>query len=195
MRGHEPTIMAHLDRLCDQLAPSDGSLSEPQDMANWSSYLMFDIMAEVVFGLKYDLIGSTAYRYIVDAIASSNIRTTVLLYFPKLTFWRLDKKLFPASIIARNAFLKFMGKLLHERYQLKPSADSRDVLSALLKVRDEDTGKGLTTEQVNADSTTLVIAGEPHLAVNSVLMRLLDIDNLLRFRHDLHCAFRTLFLH
>lgn len=159
MRAHEPTISTHVDKLCEQLAPSDGSWSEPQNMAEWSNYLTFDIMAEVVFGLKYDLIGSKAYRYVVDAIAGSNIRTTVLLYFPSLMWRRLDKKLFPKSILARNSFLKFMGTLLRERYSMKPSADSKDVLSALLKVRDVDSGKGLSTEQVNADSTTLVIAG------------------------------------
>ncbi|KAH8723182.1 benzoate 4-monooxygenase cytochrome P450 [Phaeosphaeriaceae sp. PMI808] len=159
MRAHEPTIMTHVDNLCDQLAPSDGTWSEPQNMAEWSNYLTFDIMSEVVFGLRYNLIGSKVHRYVVDAIAYSNIRTTVLIYFPKLVWQRLDKKLFPASILARNAFLKFMGKLLHDRYQMKPSPNSRDVLSALLKVRDVDTGKGLSTDQVNADSTTLVIAG------------------------------------
>lgn len=171
MRAHEPTIMPHIDRLCEQLAPSDGSWSEPQDMAEWSSYLTFDIMAEVVFGLKYDLVGIKAYRYVVDAIADSNIRTSVLLYFPKLLWRRMDKKLFPASIAARNAFLKFMGKLLHERYQMKPSANARDVLSALLKVRDVDTGKRLSTDQVNADSTTLVIAGESPPAFQPDIIR------------------------
>ncbi|KAF2472676.1 cytochrome P450 3A31 [Lindgomyces ingoldianus] len=159
MRAHEPTVMRHVDALCEQLAPLDGSWSELQDMAEWSSYLLFDIMTEVVFGLKYDLIGSKAHRHVIDAIAIANIRTTILLYFPKLMWNRLDKKLLPASIAARNAFLMFMGKLLHDRYRVKPADNARDVLSALLKVRDVDTGKGLNTEQINADSTTLVIAG------------------------------------
>jgi hypothetical protein len=82
MRAHEPTIMTHVDEVCRQLAPDDGSWSEQQSMADWSSYLTFDIMTEVVFGLNYHLVGSKVHRHIVDAIANSNIRTTTLLYFP-----------------------------------------------------------------------------------------------------------------
>lgn len=116
-------------------------------------------MANVVFSQKYDLLGDTKYRYVVDAIAGSNLRTTVLIYLPQLVFGRLDKKLFPASIKARNAFLSFIGKLLHERYH-RPGLSRKDVFSTLLKVQDADTGKGLQPEQVGAESTTLVVAGK-----------------------------------
>jgi hypothetical protein len=160
MRAHEPTIMTHVDELCKQLAPDDGSWSEQQNMAEWSGYLTFDIMTEVVFGLRYHLVSSKVHRHIVDAIANSNIRTTILLYFPKLMWNRLDKKLLPASIAARNVFLKFMGKLLHDRYEIAPTEKTRDILSKLLTARDVETGESLNAEQINADSTTLVIAGE-----------------------------------
>jgi hypothetical protein len=129
-------------------------------MADWSGYLTFDIMTEVVFGLRYHLVGSKVHRHTVDAIANSNIPTTILLYFPKFMWNRLDKKLLPASIVARNVFLKFMGKLLHDRYQVAPTEKIRDVLSKLPTARDVEIGEGLNAERINADSTTLVIAGE-----------------------------------
>lgn len=131
-------------------------------------------MSDVVFGMKYDLLGNPKYRFLPDAIAGSNVRTTVLLYLPGLVWGRLDKKLFPACIKARNAFLYFMGKLLHERLKTASTLSSRtttdtsslagkrDVFSALAKSINNTTTKNsqtLTPEQLSADSTTLVIAG------------------------------------
>jgi len=122
------------------------------------SYLAFDIMADVVFNRSYDLLGNAKNRYIVDAIAGSSIRTTVLLYLPKLVIGRLDKRLFPASIMARNILLRFISKLVHER--LKVSAPKRkDVFSVLQSAKDLNTGKGLQMDEIGAESTTLIIAG------------------------------------
>jgi cytochrome P450 len=115
-------------------------------------------MADVVFNRSYDLLGNAKNRYIVDAIAGSSIRTTVLLYLPKLVIGRLDKRLFPASIMARNILLRFISKLVHER--LKVSAPKRkDVFSVLQSAKDLNTGKGLQMDEIGAESTTLIIAG------------------------------------
>lgn len=116
-------------------------------------------MADVVFGQKYDLLGKPNNRYIVDAIAGSNVRTTVLLYLPKLVIGRLDKRLFPASIKARNTLLRFIGKLLYERSQLSAPI-RKDIFSILQTAKDANTGKGLQSDEIGAESTTLVIAGK-----------------------------------
>jgi hypothetical protein len=122
------------------------------------NYLAFDVMADVVFGRKYGLLSNAKNRYIVDAIAGSSVRTTVLLYLPKLVIARLDKRLFPASIKARNSLLRFISKLLHERLQfLAPKRT--DVFSVLQSAKNLNTGKGLQIDEIGAESTTLIIAG------------------------------------
>lgn len=115
-------------------------------------------MSDVVFGMKYDLLGTPKYRFLPDAIAGSNIRTTVLLFLPGLVFGRLDKKLFPACIKARNAFLYFIGKLLHERLKIT-SPQRKDVFSLLVNVNKKAGKEAMGQDQLGADSTTLVIAG------------------------------------
>jgi cytochrome P450 len=202
IRGYEPVILSHVDKLCNVVAPVEGEEVMQKGDAKWSlprnmaefckhnhlracsyhsfadiyhhgkknitnsnitgNYLAFDIMSDVVFGRKYDLLGTPKYRFLPVAIAGSNIRTTVLLFLPNLTWFRLDKKLFPACIKARNAFLFFMGKLLNER--MKASADPvitkrRDVFSALLKVNKDAGKEAMAQEQIGAESVTLVIAG------------------------------------
>ena len=122
------------------------------------SYLAFDIIADVVSSRSYDLLGNAKNRYIVDAIAGSSNRTTILLYLPELIIGRLDKRLFPASIKARNILLRFIGKLVHERLQVL-APERKDVFSVLQSAMDLNTGKGLQMDEIGAESTTLIIAG------------------------------------
>ena len=56
------------------------------------NYLAFDIMADIIFGAKkYDLIGKSNYRYVVNAIETSNVRVGVMLQASWLKFARMDK--------------------------------------------------------------------------------------------------------
>jgi cytochrome P450 len=67
VRFHEPTLMAHIQKCFALLSGTD----EPKDVASWFNYLSFDIMGDVVFGMQYNLLGSTANRAIPDAIEQS----------------------------------------------------------------------------------------------------------------------------
>lgn len=59
---------------------------------NTGNYLAFDIMADIIFGAKkYDLIGKSNYRYVVNAIETSNIRVGVMLQASWIKFARMDK--------------------------------------------------------------------------------------------------------
>lgn len=56
------------------------------------NYLAFDVMADIIFGAKkYDLIGKSNYRYVVNAIETSNVRVGVMLQASWLKFARMDK--------------------------------------------------------------------------------------------------------
>ncbi|KAG9238185.1 benzoate 4-monooxygenase cytochrome P450 [Amylocarpus encephaloides] len=167
IRKYEPVILKHIDELVDVVAPNGEEEREQKRGQTWSvsrnmaklcNYLAFDIMSDVVFGMQYNLLSAPKYRFLPDAIAGSNIRTTVLLYLPGLVRGRLDKKLFPACIKARNAFLYFISKLLNERLQVK-SPNHKDVFSALMSENRKAGKEALGQQELGADSTTLVIAG------------------------------------
>ncbi len=117
------------------------------------------MMADVVFGMKYNLLSSPANRFVCDSITRSNVRTSVLLYLPQLALGRLDKRLFPDSIKARNKLIKFISKVIMGRYQIA-APKGRDVFSHLVSAKDPETGKGLDMTEIGAESTTLIIAGE-----------------------------------
>ena len=61
-RGYEGRVMDHINRFCDT-AFSAETAGQPMDMAKWTNYLSFDIMADVVFGAQYRLLGNERFRY------------------------------------------------------------------------------------------------------------------------------------
>lgn len=123
------------------------------------NYFAFDIMADVVFGLEYNLLGMTRWRYICDSIESSNVRMGAILQAPELKWARLDKWFFPTAIYGRNRFVRFVGGLLRV---LAKGHDpkSNDLFSRLASAVDPITGTGFKPEQIAAESTTLIVAGK-----------------------------------
>lgn len=71
---------------------SDVSLGIANMQIITGNYLAFDIMADIIFGAKkYDLIGKSNYRYVVNAIETSNVRVGVMLQASWIKFARMDK--------------------------------------------------------------------------------------------------------
>ncbi|KAF4415246.1 cytochrome P450 [Fusarium acutatum] len=161
-RGFEDTIKQHVEKLCNQIRPghSDASTqwSGSHDLSRWSSYLTFNIMADIVFGQQYNLLGDDENRYVIDSIEGSNIRTGVLIQAPEASIWRLDRHLFPKSIQCRNKFIKFISRLVLDRMTTSP-LKRNDIISHLLTAKDKETNERFTKNEVMAESTTLVVAG------------------------------------
>ena len=115
-------------------------------------------MSEVIFSESYDLLEKPDYRYVVEAIERSNVRTSVLIQAGELAFRRLDKKLFRDAIRGRNLFIRFVNELLQKRMSAKP-LQRHDVFSFLLSAKDPETQEGLRVNEIGAESTTMVVAG------------------------------------
>ncbi|EFQ92167.1 hypothetical protein P3342_010328 [Pyrenophora teres f. teres] len=157
VRFHEPTLMAHIQKCFALLSGTD----EPKNVASWFNYLSFDIMADVVFGMQYNLLGSTANRAIPDAIEQSNVRVSVLLQSPVTPrIARIDRWLFPKAIQARDQFLNFVRGLVDK--VMKPDCSPKattTIVSILKNAHDPVTGQKLGSKEVLAESTTLCVAG------------------------------------
>lgn len=168
-RGYEPRIMEHINKLCDVFLSEgpdvqdghDGrAWSPPLNMAEWCNYLGFDIMADVVFGAKYDLVGNPRFRYVCDAIDRSNIRMGALIQAPRWAALKLDKYLFRDAIAARNRFVKFVVRVVAERMgKTAACAASPDLFANLAAAKDPQTNEGFRADEIGAESTTLIVAG------------------------------------
>ncbi|KAK2484351.1 hypothetical protein H9L39_02331 [Fusarium oxysporum f. sp. albedinis] len=195
-RGFEGTIKKHVEQFCLQIeghADTSSQWSETRDMSRWSSYLTFDIMADVVFGQQYNLLGNQKYRYVVDSIEGSNIRTGVLIQAPEAYTWRLDRRLFPKSLQHRNSFIKFISLLVFDRLATNPLERS-DIISHLLTAKDSETNQGFTKNEVAAESTTLIVAGTDtsSTAISATLFYLTHHPDLyLRAAAEVRDAFET----
>ncbi|KAI1613403.1 cytochrome P450 3A31 [Exophiala viscosa] len=180
VRSHEPTIMAHIKKCFDcisdtderslgleppmsPISPTSGPRepwTPPRNMSNWFNWLTFDIMGDVVFGVRYNLLASARHRQIPEAIEQSNVRVSVLLQSPIIRqIGRLDRWLFPKAIGARNQFLTFVGGLVDQCMKPECTPIARTVVSILRSSHDPLTGDKLTAKELLAESTTLCVAG------------------------------------
>ncbi|KAK8180844.1 cytochrome P450 [Phyllosticta citribraziliensis] len=172
LKSYEPAIMRHVQNFLDVLplglspsslsAPIDqDGWSKPQNMARWCDFLTFDIMAEVIFGMEYKLMEKPEHRYVLEAIADSNVRIGSVGHAPELLWRRLDRELFPKAILGRNRFLGFTKQMLQDiaaKDQLGTRSHN-NIFSALMKATDPETGSGFGLPEVASESTTLIVAG------------------------------------
>ena len=121
-------------------------------------YLTFDIMLDIVYGSRCDMISRPDHRPLLESIAISNVRVGVMipLHAYKGTF--LDKWVFWSSIVARYTFIAFVKKLLLEKSAEDKSKKQRQsVYDILMGARD---GEGLSPVEIAAESTNLILAGQ-----------------------------------
>ncbi|KAI8628149.1 cytochrome P450 [Xylariaceae sp. FL1651] len=161
--SYESIVRRHIDALCDNLSvntqePRSKTEQPSFNMSLQGDWFTFDIMSEVIFGMRYNTLKETKYRYVAEAIQGSNVRVGTLIQAYWLTIGRLDKYLFPESIRARNAFLGFIGGLLKSRAKASFS-DNGNVFSFLETAKDPDGGETLTKSEIRAECATLVVAG------------------------------------
>ncbi|QBZ66636.1 hypothetical protein PoMZ_13619 [Pyricularia oryzae] len=159
-------VTADVDEIDEQVGGGGRSWGKPVDMSELCSYLSFDIMADVMFGAKYNLIEEPKFRYIVKAIENSNTRLAALAQAPRFARLKLDKYIFRSAIESRTRFLKFLGRMLNARLeelaQVEEDKDDDkhgDLFGSLINATDPETGSKFTTDELLAESATLVFAG------------------------------------
>ena len=115
-------------------------------------------MSEVIFGMRYNALEETTYRFVTRSLADSNVRISALVQASILKFGRLDKILFRSSIKGRNQFLAFISSLLRDRTK-GALTGSGNVFSFLEMAMDPDSRKALNGSQIRAECATMVVAG------------------------------------
>lgn len=180
LQGHGKTILTHVRRLADQVAPgasSSSGWSVAQDMAEWSrydcpfinlriwhkpvwtaSYLAIDVVVDVIFGQEYNLIEKSDNRVLVKSIEDCNVRTGVLFQARMLKSRLIDRYLFSASIASRKKLIHFINFLLDAR--MKESAMTRNDVFSNFLIKDPETNKGPSMAELGSEATTLLMAGK-----------------------------------
>lgn len=123
-------------------------------------YLFFDTMMTTSFGYSCRLLQDETHRHVVSDIRESNIRIGTLLQEPRLVIARLDKRLFPRAIAARDRFVRFVASTFKQRAKDQGVGAARDVFSVLLSppVSDQDVQMG--QKLAAAEAATLIVAGK-----------------------------------
>lgn len=93
----------------------------------------------------------------IEAIAASNIRLSVLLQAQELATANLDGRLFPSSISGRSHFVHFIRGLLGTR--LRAPGKGADLFAFLQQCKDPVTGEGLGVKELSTETATFIIAG------------------------------------
>ncbi|KAF9873690.1 hypothetical protein CkaCkLH20_08800 [Colletotrichum karsti] len=163
LRAYEAILLRHIDTLCLNLtdnarSQASASGSEALDMAHQFDYFTFDVMSEVIFGMKYNALREPKYRFVMKALEESNVRISALVQASSLALGRIDKYLFSGSIKSRNKFLGFLAGLLKNRSKASFS-DNGNVFSYLETAKDPDGESTLSKSEIRAESATLVVAG------------------------------------
>ncbi|KAF2031176.1 cytochrome P450 3A31 [Setomelanomma holmii] len=155
-RGYEDRLLTHIQAFCNALYVN--GKGQHRDMSQWCYHLSFDIMSDIVFSARYNLLDSKSFQYVTKAIDASNRRMSTFIQFPALAKLKtLDKYFFKDALIARNRFIKFVMQVVRERLQRRGEAS--DIFAHLAAAKDPETGEGFSPNEIHAESTTLIVAG------------------------------------
>ena len=155
--------------------------------------LAFDIMFDVVFGDKYEMVSKADNRPLLDAIATSSVRVGVMIQAPELRNRKIDKWLFPSCIAARGRFIAFVNKMLMNKSTEKEQSGRRNVFTILTSAKDPETGEGLRPSEIGAESTTLIVAGMSP-CIRDCISKGYTYFSCRRFRYDFNGSDRLFLL-
>ncbi|KAG6986541.1 hypothetical protein G7Y79_00078g099950 [Physcia stellaris] len=146
LKKFEPTLLACLSKFCEKLAEGQGD------------YLTFDVMGEFGFGNAFNMLEKEENRFIIDAIAASNMRTSVYAQIPELAKFKLEKVFYPQGAKMRQRFLDLTRGLAESRANL-PKDHKGDLFSLVVEAKDPETGKGFSLPELWSESKFLIVAG------------------------------------
>ena len=116
-------------------------------------------MGEFGFGQDFQMQTKTEHRFLVDAIAASNVRTSVYAQFPRLADLKLEKILYPKGTQMRERFLKLTLDMATSRLAAGKNS-KEDLFSFVVDAKDPESGHGFSMQELWSEAKFLIVAGE-----------------------------------
>lgn len=120
LRDYEPRVHEYTRQLLDRLAESCG---QPIDMATWFNFYSFDVMGDLAFGKRLNMLRDGVVHYYMEAVHGSQVFIAAYSHLIWLT------PLLKAIPILNREYTQFQN-WLEEQVQLRrkvwhPSSSSR----------------------------------------------------------------------
>lgn len=161
LQSQEPLINKYVDLLIEKLKILAASPIPEADMVKWYNLTAFDILGDLAFGEPFGGLESSGYHYWVSTIfqavrgvALVQFKDAYPLLFRILSLFRGSKRL----MNARQRQIEFSRATVQKRLQIEGHRECTDFIGSMLRHREEP-GKGITDEELEANSNVLVIAG------------------------------------
>lgn len=119
-------------------------------------------MGQLGFGRAFCMQEIPDNQFIIDAIAASNIRTSIYAQFPELAKFKLEKILYPNGVKMRQRFLSVTREFAESKSKLDRN-HKKDLFSFVVEAKDPETGQGFSSSELWSETKFLIVAGTaPH---------------------------------
>ncbi|EGE84113.1 benzoate 4-monooxygenase cytochrome P450, variant 2 [Blastomyces dermatitidis ATCC 18188] len=186
LKSVEHMIVENIQAWCTHLAEGisePGDWSSPKNMAEWATYLSYDIMGDLTFGKKFHCMDSGEHRFVPPLILNATKMVYLIGLSPLAPFVRLFLGSPIMNVIGgqmardnlrynKYAASQMKQRITAETDDSKPSR--KDLAHFLLNARDPQTGKGFTTEELCSESSLLIAAGSDttSIAISAIMFHL-----------------------
>jgi cytochrome P450 len=151
-----------------------GDWTTPHNMGRWATFFGFDFIADLGYGQSFGMLENDENRWIPDVLRSASIFIYYVGYLPFIDLVRplmgtaIQGYIFGQEAADSLKYTHLANSRLAERMDLEKqykekatdaSQQRKDTFHYLLNSKDPVTGKGFTTEQLQADSALIIAAG------------------------------------
>ncbi|KAJ4362589.1 hypothetical protein N0V83_010683 [Neocucurbitaria cava] len=171
MRASEPKILKHVANYCNVLFEpvTKTGWSEARETTQWSAFFAIDLIADLTVGRSTAMLTSPENRIYNPARKANFARMGLAIQWPEafrgglFKNLKLGELLFPK--IAKlgkqwqNLLSSWIAARLKELRSVEKLATEDDMIVAIARYKDPETGQGLSDGDLTAEMTTLLIAG------------------------------------
>lgn len=164
----EERILKHVRVFCDCMKDQhaqtisksvDQKWSPFRNLSSWASRLTFDIMGDLAFGRHFDMLKSSANRWILDVLPNGVHGLILVGHMPALLKLKLDKILFRSLTDGTRRYEAFSKAMSDERIKQGNIYEVEDIFASLLEAKDPETGEGFSLPELVSESSLLILAG------------------------------------